>query len=1618
MLKNTLHVAGYADPEKLEESNYACIYKIRDQKQRPFIIKIARSRDDNDLIAREFKVLSHFQHPHIVTVFHFGALVDGRSYFIAEYVPGIPVHEAFTAFSGDFIRAMLQCIQALSAFHTKGFIHCDLKPEHILYDKEEKRTVLIDFGFASAASHEPLPAGTFGYIAPEILKGTGIDQRSDLYSLGVIMYETLAGQKYTTRFDEIKHVPEEIATMIHRLTAEEPALRPIIPEIHKILLKYAQDIDITTPEYAVRLPHLAYIADTRLHGEVKRTRGSTFVIVGTVGTGKSRVLQELKYQCLHDGHSVILHKAKGPLMLHECIAGITGLELPETRIQSDKFQLFENINDALRCHAKNDKVVILIDDLNELSDFEMEFFRYIGHGAPKINIVIIGTTLPDKRISDLGLQQLQIKPFSLKQTRELVRRTFFKIETPAHPIINFTSWLHDQSGGNPLFIVEILKMLYENAILSFTGNRWVVDVMRIGKAKIPKTIAGILRKSMKQLDDKDILVLKVLACAEQALPFAVINMILKEDPDVPAGRLRTLGLIQDEIVGQQRMLYVSNHVLMATVKATITEEERKALCRKILDAMESVNGKRKEHLAIMTNLSCLTGQSDKAVRYAIAAAAWVNALDDRHAAIRFYNIAITHWSKPRDKRYYQLVFDLAETFRLTDNNEAALKWYRKLARSKGSFFRTAAYTGIGKIHSAMNRHKEAVVSYRKALSCRGQRKDHRYGEVAHRLAYSLIMLENFKEARVLLHETSILARKIRDPGMIANTMYYQAVQNLQEQRIDDSIRIAEDCARYLDDKELPRDQAYTANLLSTAYARKGEPRTSAQYLEHAIAYFKQTNVAPALQSALFNKAFNCRNTGQLLEAQQIFQDLLVRSRQTNNQPVIRGCMAELANIFDYLGDLNEALLLHTEQLSMYPDDPAILCAVTTIWCKLGILEKAENSLKRLRRGPENGYFLMAAAHFHLLQRDLKSSRRHIDVLGKLIDHAQVEKPILHDLLFAMIDLSFRIQQFPRTLEYAKRIMPMLSSQSREYMLGSSFQKMSRLYLNHITVLDLTHELDRLKQMGCHYDYARVQHMRIKALLNSAHPSENSDFTGILKETTLICESLQATPELKLAEELTRRTMNKVRGRSSKESPPLNYLDTFANIAEIINSRLGTVDFALHLLNTILQATGAERGALFIKTAAGKMEMAAGRHMDQTTIQDAGEISQTAIMEMDKGQFVFIRDTSSDPHFSTKQSVILNKIHSILCLPLIVSGDVVGALYLDSRKAGGVFSSFDEQFLTAVSKIVASVIEKSNEFGALSDENTILRSTIIDSIGRGYLTGKSKSMKNVYQLVADVAHTDAPVLVIGETGTGKGMLARIIHMKSRRQRQHFQTINCGTISETLLESELFGHKKGSFTGAIHDKPGLLEEAEGGTIFLDEITNTSPAFQAKLLEAIEDKRVRRVGETACRTIDVRFIFATNKDLEIEVEENRFRKDLYYRINVFTILVPPLRERVSDIPILARFFLEKYCKEIGKTIATFSSDAIQSLKKYQWPGNVRELQNTIERAVVIAKGRLITSKQLNISSALDERITSMASIKKEAVIEALDSTKGNISRAARALGISRSSLHRYIKKFHITR
>jgi len=372
--------------------------------------------------------------------------------------------------------------------------------------------------------------------------------------------------------------------------------------------------------------------------------------------------------------------------------------------------------------------------------------------------------------------------------------------------------------------------------------------------------------------------------------------------------------------------------------------------------------------------------------------------------------------------------------------------------------------------------------------------------------------------------------------------------------------------------------------------------------------------------------------------------------------------------------------------------------------------------------------------------------------------------------------------------------------------------------------------------------------------------------------------------------------------------------------------------------------------------------------------------------------------------------------SFICAPIKLGNETIGGLSADRLFADRVALSEDVRLLSIIASMIAQAVRLRQSAQAerqrLMDENLRLQEELKDRFRPANIIGNAKTMQVVYDLIAQVAKSDTTVLLRGESGSGKELVAHAVHYNSARAAKPLIKVNCAALTETLIESELFGHEKGAFTGAIAQRKGRFEIARGGTIFLDEIGDLSPATQIRLLRVLQEKEFERVGGNDTIKSDARVIAATNRNLETMVEQGKFRQDLYYRLNVFPIHIPPLRERKTDIPLLADFFVEKYSRLHHKNVKRISTPAIDMLMSYHWPGNVRELENCIERSVLITNDDVIHGHHLPPTLQTAEASgtlptgnlqASLERLEREMILDALKSSRGNMAKAARALGIS---------------
>ncbi|MDQ4123131.1 MAG: sigma 54-interacting transcriptional regulator [Acidobacteriota bacterium] len=491
------------------------------------------------------------------------------------------------------------------------------------------------------------------------------------------------------------------------------------------------------------------------------------------------------------------------------------------------------------------------------------------------------------------------------------------------------------------------------------------------------------------------------------------------------------------------------------------------------------------------------------------------------------------------------------------------------------------------------------------------------------------------------------------------------------------------------------------------------------------------------------------------------------------------------------------------------------------------------------------------------------------------------------------------------------------------------------------------------------------------------------------------------------------------------------LTALLQISQKINSVRGLENLQNQLLELLFEVVPADKGVvLLIEDDLSKDVYSVFGLLRDNPKTETVSFSKTVVEHVFQSQAAILtNDLPTADHLSNSESLILFQTTSLLCVPLVLYGKTMGAIYLETNKQTARFDENHLRFIEAVAGIAAVAIENARQFDRLEAENRFLREQSLEN--RNNMIGVSPAIEKAFKFIAKAAPTDSNVLINGESGTGKELAARAIHENSRRRDKPFVAINCAALSDSLLESELFGHEKGAFTGAVQQKKGKIEIAEGGTLFLDEIGEMAINLQAKLLRVLQEREFERVGGVKPMKADIRLVAATNRDLEAEVKSGTFRQDLFYRLNVVRFTMPALRERKEDILLLAEKFAEKFARQINRRVRGISTKAKKLLLDYDFPGNVRELENAIERAVVLGSTEWILPEDLpeNIWENSDFPVCEspngnrmqtyhevILETKKQLIRKAFKDAQGSYIEAAKLLDVHPNYLHRLIRNLNL--
>jgi transcriptional regulator with GAF, ATPase, and Fis domain len=530
-----------------------------------------------------------------------------------------------------------------------------------------------------------------------------------------------------------------------------------------------------------------------------------------------------------------------------------------------------------------------------------------------------------------------------------------------------------------------------------------------------------------------------------------------------------------------------------------------------------------------------------------------------------------------------------------------------------------------------------------------------------------------------------------------------------------------------------------------------------------------------------------------------------------------------------------------------------------------------------------------------------------------------------------------------------------------------------------------------------------------------------DDAGAAPVSRVELEETQPTAETKLI--YPREVVYLHPDRLLRELPPTSQLarnlSALLKISRVVHAIRDLDELQAQLLDLIFEVVPAGRGAILLADGTTQDFSSLYARARQGGPPQSVRVSRTIARQVMADNVAILgADVPGSGKFRAVESLASSDVRSLLCVPLTVFQRMIGCIYLDSSLPGNRFQEDHLQLVAAIAAISSVALDNARRLQWLEQENQRL----VEEVGQDQaLIGDGAQMKEIFQSLAKVAPSESTVLITGESGTGKELAARALHRNSPRSSKPFVAINCAAIPETLLESDLFGHERGAFTGAVNQKKGRLEVADGGVVFLDEIGELAPTLQVKLLRVLQEREFERVGGTRPTKVDIRIIAATNRELNEAVRKGEFRQDLYYRLAVVHLHMPALRDRKEDIPMLTRYFVQRYAKRCKVKAKPASRESMAALTHYDWPGNVRELENAIERALVMGSSDTILLEDLPDALLEQEPAaeinegkyhSNLKELKKRLIIDAVQQTRGNYVEAAQILGLNANYLHRLIR------
>jgi transcriptional regulator with GAF, ATPase, and Fis domain/tetratricopeptide (TPR) repeat protein len=1625
-------------------------------------------------VRREFEALTRIRHPAIVAVHELGVSPEGTPYCTMEYVPGLPADEAVAR--GDwpaifFVGA--QVAHGLEALHAAGVVHGDLKPSNLLVVPGEPGALphsvrLVDFGLAALMGRgEGAHTGTAGFTAPEVVTGATPNPATDLYALGATLY-ALAAQRLPFEGEDIDSIlrrqkagppsaaaleeagaPAALVRMVMRLIAPEPGERPRSAREVRLELERAHPAArrplverLQTASVVGRERELA-----RLESNWARTRPDRrlTILSGDPGAGKSALLYELGARASLAGRTVIQlscgsmegHGAVAIALLRRMAAeagakATEDLKSPAARAilsggllrESD---LDELADAALRWSEAMDKrshgILVLIDDADRLDDLSRAWIRRLI-SRPQGALDWVWARRPasevfsqDERVLlDAGLAtHVEVGPLDREAVERLVAARLMDVPPPA--LVDF---LWKRCGGHAGLTVETLASAARSGAIRETETGLAVDETALQSVGIPSDYESSLINRLEALPAPARTLAEALAVWDGALDQAGMRALSGTAEDKASEELLDAGLARRTEEG----VLLWPPVLAERISRALGQERRRELHRLALERPALSHRQRFRHLS--------------------GAGEAVAALEEARLAL----------DESPDDALARSAAELAER----DVPERAAEWHERAAR----------------ILMARRLYTQSIPHLEKSLSMERNGEDR--GERWVALCRSYLRVGRLDDASRIVDEAlrhgvqpALQARLLADD---ATRLQLAGLFDRARTRAHEALAAAETSG----DAEA---EGVAAAVIAYVTMAEGSLDEAESFIARVVAARQRPGATHEMRG-IGLRAHLERMRQRLGAAESVCREAISLARRERDRHALEEYLMLLGAVLTETAQWKEAVQAY-EEMSQIALEDARPSSLASAMAGLGILTGLMGDVFRARRQTQRAIRLCrryrprteaaawrALAHAHRISGEMESAERAARRGLRLTERGSGE-----DAKWCVLELAevlvargqsrqarkiaeARCEQEPRKWVNGDAALAIVAGRAalREGDIAGAIKKLevakawlgesSRPYLQALT-WHLQAEIAFTGDKPA--DAFEIGERALSALSHLPAPADLA--IAALELSRLASARSEPSPRVAAWLELAATTYERLgdqRGRLRTLSLQVEWLKRAENHPLPAGTERGLIERVSWLLNSLtdlheltqramrmaVEQLDAERGVLLLldRSSGQLKKMAEIGSVDAASLRKAVGYSRQVVERVtESGGSLLITEAPLDPR-ARSDSVRNLQLQSILCVPLFLGGAVIGAVYLDDSRRTHRFGEDDRGLLEGFAHLMAVAIEKARGHEEiermkelLEGENLSLRQEVGARFQFENVVGSSSEMRRVLALVEHAARVDTTVLITGENGTGKELIARTLHHGGQRRSGPFVSVNCGAIPETLLESELFGILPHVATG-VRAREGRFAQANGGTLFLDEIGEMPPHQQVALLSAIANREVTPLGGGKPIPVDVRIVAATNCDLRQRIQQGRFREDLFFRLAVIEMEMPPLRERKSDIPDLARAFLQKYCAAQGREVPKLSPDFMAVLMQSDWPGNVRELQNYIERVLAMHRGTML--KPEPVPRDLQERaslprpshgrglVALVEEMERKLVGEALARAAGNQSQAARILGLPEQSFRYRLRKF----